>query len=102
MYFEPSRREKRDGVTTDSLSLLVQKLLVKNDFYQKPDLTSGPDDLDINLSKKLTKVGSIKILARNFTLLSSGGWGCLHPPLRFFVCPGQMAGDIDTKLSSFF
>ena len=59
---EPSRREKHDGIIADSLTLLVPKLFVKNEFRQKPDLTSG--DLDIELSEKMTEIASIRILTR--------------------------------------
>ena len=63
IYFEPSRREKHDGVITDSLSLLVQKLFAKNDMRQNPDLTAG--DLDIDLSEKMTEVTWFGILTSN-------------------------------------
>ena len=51
IYFEPSQRDKHDGVIANSLFLLVQKLFVKNDFRQKPDLKNS-SDLDIDLSEK--------------------------------------------------
>ena len=61
--FDPSRREKHDGVIADSLSLLAQKLFVKNEFCPKPDLTYR--DLDIDLSEKVTQVTLIGIITRS-------------------------------------
>ena len=69
MLSEAPRRKKHDGVIPDSLSLLVQKLFVKNDFHKKHDLTSG--DLDIDLSEKMTEVNSFGILRSRMPFTAS-------------------------------